>query len=118
VDSEARLAARLTALRARMAADPAFAEVMAEEFRCLAESVPYMIRPVGGSAWGEWGPPIRCEVCGTPVRFHEESAVPPPGGRRAWRPGIWETGAGGWRHTGRRCQWRREHAGEAARYGA
>lgn len=90
----------------RYATDPAFAELIDEEARSIAESVGYVIRTSSIAAR-----PEPCESCGTRVTAClEAKAGPAPD---TWRAAGWELGSNayGSRHTARRCDWLTAHPG-------
>jgi hypothetical protein len=70
---------------------------LAEEYRSLAESEPFVVRFAVGC------PGIACECCGTQVAQMPEREG---GAKQPWKPGIWESDTGR-KHTLRRCEWKR-----------
>lgn len=77
----------------------AVSPLLAETYRSLAESAPYIIR------YQDAGEPIICECCGTQVAAIPE-ALAADWTPRTWKRAIWEWPAGH-KHTMRRCEWKR-----------
>lgn len=90
----------IAAFRTRMDTDPEFARLAHEEFRCFAESLPYVSEQPAGC------PAEPCDGCGTMTYVVALALIAEPRESRQWRTGLREAEPGGYVHTPRRCAWR------------